>query len=409
MSLEFHKLTEQIELMGQALANQQEDIEGKTAIAMQILEAHADPAFLPLIQQRVQDAIDKDAGYRGARPLDEPIMQTYPAASLPESATIIATDGSQILPQTHGIALYYLLNIGTIVLRHGSGEPPQIMSQPHLFYDAEFLRTGDRGVISNATVSARRTIAEMMALAEQGWRQRGEARPMLALFDGPLLLFPMSIEVPDRDQLHAIYLSAMSRLLEVKAGLAGYVDRPRSSFIVALLHLLDTPEESVSRGSLGTSGRLEGLEDLKIMEKLLMPADRTALFVQMSPQNKEFRRSGSEDHEIAFFYLNASASGEPPHIARVELPMWVANDRKLVAELQALIYQQCQQLMIRYPYVLTRADELAVVKNDEQRQLNLLIQVSLTRYGLDADESAKQNGKHASRSKKTRFKISAQG
>jgi len=36
-----------------------------------------------------------------------------------------------------------------------------------------------------------------------------------------------------------------------------------------------------------------------------------------------------------------------------------------VAELQALIVHQCQQLMSRYPYALTRADELAVVKGEE--------------------------------------------
>ena len=83
MTLEFHKLTAQIEQMGQALATQKEDLDSKTAIALQIMEAYADPAFLPHIQERVQDAVDKDAGYRGARPLDEPIMQSFPQPSCP--------------------------------------------------------------------------------------------------------------------------------------------------------------------------------------------------------------------------------------------------------------------------------------------------------------------------------------
>ena len=85
--------------------------------------------------------------------------------------------------------------------------------------------------------------------------------------------------------------------------------------------------------------------------------------------------------------------------------MWVAEDRELVATMQALIYHQCQQLMTRYPYVLTRADELAVVRSEETRQLNLMIQVAMTRYGLDTRESAKQAGKNAARSGKTRFKV----
>jgi hypothetical protein len=331
-------------------------------------------------------------------------MQAYAPAPLPQSGTIIATDGSQILPQPHGAALYYLLNVGTIIVRHGTGLPPEILSQPYLFYEPEYVYSGERDMISNATVSARRTVAEMEAIAEHGWLQRGDARPLLLLFDGQLLLFPMSNEVPGREDLVMIYLSAMSRLQEIKAGLAGYVDRPRSSILIRMLHLLDIPIEEVSRGMLSTSGRLEGLQDRQICERFLQPGERTALFIQMSPQNKEFKKSG-ELLEIAFFYLNAAAPGERPHIARIELPMWVARDRDMVAELQALIYHQCQQLMTRYPYALTRADELAVVKTEESRQLNLLIQVAMTRYGLDTQESQKQGGKNAARSKKTRFEV----
>jgi len=405
MTLELHKLTTQVEQMGQALANQEEDLESKTVVALQILEACADVAYLPYVLQRVQDAVDKDAGYRGGRPLDEPIMDRFPASPLPPSATIIAVDGSQIMPDTHGAAVYYLLNIGTIVVLHGSGEPPQVISQPYLFYETEYVHTGERGLITAATVAARRAVAEMQALTEQGWRQRGEARPMLAMIDGPLLLFPMSAEIPDREQLRGIYFSAMTSLLEVKAGLVGYVDRPGSRFVTTMLHLLDTPEEEVSRSSLSTNGRLEGLVDTKIYETLLQPSERTALFVQMSPQNKEFRKHGGETHEIVFFYLNVAAPGEPPHLARVEVPMWVARDKEMVAGLQALIYHQCQQLMTRYPYVLTRADELAVVRSEETRQLNVMIHVAMTRYGLETQESAKQAGKNAARSGKTRFKV----
>jgi hypothetical protein len=125
----------------------------------------------------------------------------------------------------------------------------------------------------------------------------------------------------------------------------------------------------------------------------------------MSPQNKEFRKNGGDTHEIVFFYMNVAAPGESSHLARVEIPMWVAKDRELVATLQALIYHQCQQLMTRYPYVLTRADELAVVRSEETRQLNMMIQVAMTRYGLATEESAKQAGKKAARSSKTRFKV----
>jgi hypothetical protein len=409
MALEFHKLTDQVDKMGQVLAHEQEQLESKLEIALQIMEAYADPAWLPHIQDRVGDAVARDAGYRGARPMDEPIMNAYPPAPLPESALIIATDGSQIAPNTHGSALYYLLNIGTIIVRHGSGEPPEIISQPYLFYEPEYLFTRDRGLITTGIVSARRTVNEMAALAEHAWYKRDEARPMLTLFDGSLLILGIGSDVPDRDQLYGIYFSAMSRLMELNAGLAGYVDRPRSTFVAGLLHLLDLPEDLVSRATLLTHGRIEGLHDLHVYAQLLEPGERSALFVQFSPQNKEFKHRGGKTHEICFFYINVAGPGEGPKIARVEIPMWVATNREFVAELQALIYHQTQQLMSRFPYVLTRADELAVVKGDETRQLNTLIQVALTRYGLDSSESGKQMTKHSARAHKTRFEVEPNG
>lgn len=405
MTLEFHKITGQVERMGEALAAQDEEIQSKTDVALQILEAHADKAFLPYILERVQDAIDKDAGYRGARPLDEPIANTYPPAPLPASATIVATDGSQILPKTHGAALYYLINTGTIIVHHGSGEPPEILSDPFLYYEKEYMYTEERGPISSQTVNARRTVAEMQALAEQSYYQRGEARPLLSLVDGPLLLLGLGQEVPDRDQLRGIYFSAMTRMLEIQAGLVGYTDRPRSRYVMGLLHLLDLEVEQVSRSTLANDGRLEGVQDKQIFQHILEPGSRTALFVQMSPQNKEFRRTGGETHEIAFFYMNVATNGQAPVLSRIEVPMWVAESRQTVGELQALIYHQCQQIASNYPYVLTRAHELAVVKHEEARQLDMMIQVTMTRYGLDGVVSDKQLGKEAIGGRRSRFEV----
>lgn len=404
MALEFHKLTAQIDQMGQYLAMLEDDAESKVELALQILAAYADPAQLTQVLERVQEAIDKDAGYRGARPLDEPIMDCYPAALPPATATLVATDGSQIYPNQHHAARYYLLNIGTIILYHGSGQPPEVISQPYIFYEREYVYPQEQGLISAITVNARRTVAEMAALAEHGWHQRGQARPLVTLLDNPLL-FMMGTEVPEREQLRKIYFSAMNRLLEVKAGLAGYIGNPDSTFITKLLHLLDTPSEEVSRSALRDSGRLEGLVDRKVYERLLEPAQRSPIFVQMSPQNKDFRLNGGEDLEIAFFYMNVAGPGDPSQIARIEIPMWVVNDRGLIAEMQALVYHQCQQITRRYPYVLMRADELAVVKGDESRQLDMLIKVAMARHGLDTADSEKQASKDIARGSKTRHEV----
>lgn len=404
VTLEFFKLTDQISRMSEYLAAQEDEDRSKVDYALEIMEAYADPAFIDDINDKVQLAVDRDAGYRGARLIDEPLMNAYPLPDTPQSATLIATDGSQILPNTHGSALYYVLNTGSFILHLGSGEAPTIHSQPYLFYEKGYLLNEDRGIITPTIVSARRNVAEMQALAEHGWHQRDMARPIIALLDGPLL-FVMGSDVPDRTQLRAIYFGAMERLREVHAGLCGYTDRPRSRFMVALLHLLLLEEKDITRKKLSNDGPLEGLQDAAVYTHLLEPGARSALFIQMSPANKEFRQAGGDTHEICFFYMNSADAGERPKIARVEVPVWVADDKQLVDEVHALIYQQCQQVATRYPYALTRADELAIVKREEALQFDTMVKVSLTRQGMIAEDSNKQRSKDASRGKRTQFKV----
>lgn len=409
MTLEFHKLTAQVERMGALLAHQLDDLDVKSNVAQEMMNAWAGEDQLDEIQRRVAHAIspEVDAGYRGARPLDEPIARAHPLLEVPVSSTLIATDGSQILPNRHGPALYYLINTGTIIVHHGTGEPPIVRSEPFLFYEKEYIRSGDRMLISNATVAARRTVAEMSALAENTWYERDGARPLVALMDGPLLFF-MGAEVPDKDQLRNVYYSAMKRIMDARGVLAGYIDVPRSRFVVGLLHLLSLAEEDVSRSTLATDGRLEGLNDRWVFERLLGPGERSSLFVQMSPQNRDYRKEAGDSHEICFFYVNVAPPDAPKaHVARVEVPMWVADNRPLVAELQALLYQQCGHLVTRYPYALMRADELAVVRGDEEKQLRTMIKVSLTRHGVGAAESEKQQGKDTSRAAKTRHRVTS--
>ncbi|NDJ53690.1 MAG: DNA double-strand break repair nuclease NurA [Chloroflexi bacterium] len=402
MVLEFHKLTGQVDQMGSYLASQEQENHDKIELALSIMEAHAHPDALPYILDRVQQAVARDAGYRGARPLDEPIMDSYMAANLPERATLIATDGSQVYPNEHNAAQYYLINIGTIIVPHGTNQIPEILIEPYLFYDSIYLYQNGEGLITNRVINARRQVYEMSALAEHAWHQREAAEPLITLQDGPLL-FVMGREVPERLQLLKLYFSAMDRLAGINAGLAGYTDVPGSTFMVRLLHLLTLEPEHVTRTSLSHSGKLQGLYDRFLYAHLLGPAERSPLFVQMSPQNKEFRNTGGDDLEIAFFYLNVAGPDERPHVVRVDIPMWVTKNRMLISQMQALLYHQCQQITKRYPYVLMRADELATVRSDESRQLDMMIKVAMLRNGLDVADSAKQMSKMIGRAGKSRF------
>jgi hypothetical protein len=56
--------------------------------------------------------LQADASWRGAEPLGERLDERHTPGVPPEPAILIAADGSQIYPDRHGIALYYLLNVG---------------------------------------------------------------------------------------------------------------------------------------------------------------------------------------------------------------------------------------------------------------------------------------------------------
>ncbi|MBN1679412.1 MAG: DNA double-strand break repair nuclease NurA [Anaerolineae bacterium] len=408
MTLEFEKVVPQVERMGRAVAAHNMTMSERLLDAW---EWFAEMGDLGAIHERIQLARDRDAGFRGAAPLkeiNEPVNYAYPLPAVPPRATIIAADGSQVYPDLHAAALYYLTNIGVLVYHHGTDALPEPITDPRLHYTDEFLRDEHGQMVTNTAVNARRTVTERQVLAREAWDRRDIDAPLVAISDGPLL-FWVGNDVPDGRRLEQDYMgalvhmhdthAAMQRDINQTASLAGYVDRPTSTFAVSLIHLMSLHNDDVRRAILTTNGDLEGLTDKPLMFKLLRPGERSALLVQQSPQNKNYHDKG-ENYEIVFFYLNVGA-GQDYHLARVEIPMWVARVPAMVDNVHALVYDQCQ-VMWRYPYALTRADELAVIRAHERSQLGEMIEIELRRNQQAVEHSEKLDSK-AVRHGRTRY------
>jgi hypothetical protein len=113
LTLDFEKVSDQVQRMGRALAARATDLDGRLADAWDYFMELDD---LGVIHERVQLARERDAGYRGAALPDanleiiEPVNESYPLPPVPERATILA-DGSQVYPNMMR-RLYYLTNIG---------------------------------------------------------------------------------------------------------------------------------------------------------------------------------------------------------------------------------------------------------------------------------------------------------
>jgi len=407
MSLEFAKVITQVERMGRYLSHRATSMTDRLALAVERLTAADD---LEAIHARIKLVRDSVSGYRGAAPaplpFDEPINMAGTPADVPQPSVLIAADGSQIYPDPHGAALYYLLNIGLFTTFVGQERLPLQATQPTLEYVQESLVDKDGRTITNPTVNTRRTIAEVATLAAQAWHYRTMMNtlhevpaPIFALHDGALLKFFSPTEVADALQLEAEYYAALRKLHDAGAVAAGYIDRPRSSSVISLLHLLSLRDDEVNDAAVRTNGEIEGVSDADLFARYLAPGQRSAIFTQNSPQNRDNVIKHGADYEIAFFYVNVGAFDA--QIARVEIPMWVGKDRRAVASLHSLLLAQCAiQGRRRYPYALTRADELAFVNPAEKHQLDELVRVEMMRQNMQPERSNKLESKGLARADK---------
>lgn len=409
MPLEFSQLLDQVDTMGRALAHRNASAAEKVKLAVQWLQEACDLAPIRARIERVRQS--NISGYRGAAPLDEPICQTYPGQPEPEQAILIAADGSQVYPDPHGQTLYYLTNIGRFDYFTGLPDPPRQATQPELIYQESRLQDAWGRAITNQTVNARRTLLEVQALAEVGWecyqrwQDTGEWTPVALLHDGNLLKVFGANEVTDASEIEAKYLDALQKIHDSGAQLAGYVDRPRGSSLISLLHLLHLPDDGITETALRSNGELEGVTDELLFRVILRPGERSALLTLNSPQNREYKQR-SDDLEIAFFYVNVAQPGEGPKIARVDVPMGVARNPANVAFLHGLLLAQCAiQGRKRYPYALTRADELAYVSGQDRAQLDELIRIAMLQNDLAAEQSNKLQTKGLARGERRQHRL----
>ena len=412
MTLELDKLTPDLEKMAlAAAANRQAQLRRAEQLRRLVAERATDWPGIRAGLQKAADEADRKY-FRAAAPLseDEPLDMPIPPPAPPHQATIIATDGSQIMPNRHAAYLYYLINIGVIVYQHGGGNAPHIYTKPQLFYpQIEDDVTEDEPGFDKSQVTIARDRAEIETLADIATAYRGAPGGVLALLDQRLLYWPMVGERGAADAVVAHWTRAMRHIYETGALLAGYIDRPGKRSVVTMLQtLLDEPD--MDWKALGKRPVGNELTDAGLYATLLGPGDRSPVFVDISPANERFAQE-DPNIEVCFFYLNAGTSniflegeldprGEARAIARVDIPRWVAEDKTAVAAVHGLVYDQCR-IQLNYPYALTRADELAVVGRDDETNLGVMIDLAMQRAGVSGTETAKQSGKDVARGGRT--------
>jgi hypothetical protein len=399
MTLEFEKLTDDLRQMAQQAAQRQQQRAEQVVDLLQALHDYAtdwEAIDHALAQGRAKG---DEKHYRSARPFsqDTPLDAQIDPPAPPAPATIIATDGSQIVPDRHAAFLYYLINVGVFVYRHGTADTPQPFTVP----DIQYLEEGqfeEDFILSSGQVSIKRDLAEIGTLARTTWAEKETAVfPILSILDQRLLYWPIGSTGAAAQATVEKWCRAMTDIRRCGALLAGYIDRPGKSAVVTLLQAL-TADPDFNWKALGKSGFNQGVTDTYLFSQLLQPGQRSCVFLDVSPANERFAEIDSHN-QVCFFYLNPGSTGKA--IARIDIPLWVAEQPDAVAQVHALIYDQCQ-ILGDYPYALARADEMAVVGKRDQADLEAMIELHMGREGLEGDITAKAGSKNLARGGRTR-------
>jgi hypothetical protein len=380
MTLELSQLTQAVQSMGRAMAERQEAFDDLLELARQWLTEFADAGAA--LQRPARKA-------RAAIPTEEPLDVVHGLPPIPDRFTVAAADGSQIQPDRHGAALYYLINIGSLVYRHGSGEAPEAKSESMLGYKEDDLYE-DGAPVSGNLLDIRRDLGELERLVEV-CESEGSV-PTVALVDGSIVLWVLRDRPAGaRSAKVGAYLEKLDRIRRSGSVVGGFISRPGYNEVTQLLHLANLGGDTKKASE--QPNPLEHLPDRAVFARL-PPGARSSLFISPKEINQaEYARQG---HEVHFFYLNVVEEGQRPIIARVEVPAWVAKDDDTLNLIHGATVAQ-SRITGDYPYALARADELAYIGSQERAALEDMVATALIRAGVPATPSPKAHYKRLTR------------
>lgn len=361
---------------------------------LNLMEGYAN--LLGELREIVDRAASRVPNLRCAAPRDEALDLVVTKPDLPRKVTVLAADGSQINPSRHARVAFCVINVGVVKMELDSGRAPEIHTQSHLLdYDALFQPGG--WMISEGMVALKRDLREREALVEFA----GDLEPpAISMTDGPLELFQEPQESEEYNRTLDRYLEVLERLHSLGLMTIGYVDKPGSDLVGRLLELAQISDDDL-RDYQRRGRRFAGVSDVLLFQDLLRnPGDRSALFMIYSKTALRF----GKDLLPHFFYLNVGQPGKP-HLARVEIPGWVANDPEKVGFLQAVLTEQAAILGTRpYPYILHRAHEVAVVTMPEHQHVEEMIVAEFTRRGIPLGEKSYKQFHKDLDTRKTRYR-----
>ena len=232
--------------------------------------------------------------------------------------------------------------------------------------------------LSDKIVANRRLLAESAALA--ALIETHQDREAIALVDDPLIVWtPQGESEAEQRRIIDGFCEMLAAGQAHNTPVAGYVSRPAHRDVVGALRLT-LCEPGCPHAAQDLCTELASLTDVQLFSHLLSrPGDRSPVFGSLARSLDLY----PAEQRIAFFYLNAG-----PEIARVEVPLWVAEDAELTDRVHRLCFDQARKGQ-GYPIALAEAHERAIVRGPEREAFFRLVENAFVRENLPALQTRK--------------------
>jgi len=382
MPINYQEIYTQIKAIGNGAEERREKKEKAQASARELLSFY--DSKLDDLRTKVDSVKAVDSNIRCAYPLNENLSSSHPTPASVLQATLIAADGSQIVPNRHDAIQYYVVNVGAIAMQIGSGNTPEVFTDTELHMLDEF----DDTFFSDSQVALQRDVAERKKLLEVAKKYSGT---IIALTEGQLELWGAVDSDNSRDFEKSLqdYLDALKELEKQQVITSGYVDKPGASWVVRLLELATVPQDELH--NLKKYHPLAGVTDLWLFSQLLRKHERSSIFALQAKSAEKYKDSLS----IHFFYLNVGDE-KKPKIARVDVPLWVVNNKEALENLHYALIEQTKIMGNEpFPYLLHRAHEIAVVTHKEKEEIDQMLALAVRNNGGEVGNiSGKQSAKN---------------
>lgn len=296
--------------------------------------------------------------------------------------TVIAVDGSQIYPDRHVGAAYYLLNIGSVVLRYGTAQASaQFTSEPMVCIPTEH---DGEDAVSIDVINCRRHELELRRSYECALQYATLCLPqeeLLVLLDGSYIAWHLQAKDLGLQQRFLPYqLYIYEQLYQQRIPVAGYISMPRSKELVNVLLWYYQTRTDQTVGFDATR-----LLDTTLAHFFLTTHTRTGMFKNTAPISLQY-----PSHLRPWFcYVDVGYE-----MARIEVPQWIVEDAQLLETVIACAVDQSDKGR-GFPVCLSEAHEQAVVKGPDRDFFYQCVQRTAVAYGkniINSQKSMKKRG-----------------